>query len=170
MPITWYRPYCMAHITCIVWFSFLQHRFGALWSEHLLHKIESCNEVCLNKCSCDCSVETVIPCETPTDDKPCGQKGNPGIKGPAGSDGSKGCTGAKEFDSIRFLSYLTRLTDLSILINCYGTVLISIIRELKKHFSKFSLPNCPFIGHSAVEYSQNINKRLHIISIKVGSH
>ena len=69
-----------------------------------------------------------------------------------------------------FVSYFMRLTDLSILINCYGTVLISIIRELKKHFSKFSLPNCPFIEHSAVEYSQNINKRLHIISIKVGSH
>ena len=92
----------MAHITCIVRFNSLQHRFETLWSEHLLHKIESCNEVCLNQCSCDCSVETVIPCETPTDDKPCGQKGNPGKKGPAGSDGTKGCTGAKEFDSIRF--------------------------------------------------------------------
>ena len=70
---------------------------SVLLSEHLLHKIQSCNEVCLNKCSCDCSVETVTPCQKPPIDKPCGPKGNPGIKGPAGNTGSKGCTGVKEF-------------------------------------------------------------------------
>ena len=101
----------MAHIKCIIWPILLQPRFGALWSEHLLHKIQSCNEVCLNKCSCDCSVETVTTCKTPTDDKPCGRKGNPGIQGPMGSYGSKGCNGAKEFDFMIFLSHFIAFTD-----------------------------------------------------------
>ena len=104
---------------------FISVQISVLLSEHLLHKIESCNEVCLNKCSCDCSIQTVTPCENPPVEKPCGPKGSPGIKGPAGSDGSKGCTGFKELwfyaskyiiiYEIWYLSSLARLWSASII-------------------------------------------------------